>query len=157
MTYYELAQAGIEATLVVDSAAAISMQRKEIDLVIVGADRIARNGDAANKIGTYGLAILAAHHRIPFYVAAPRSTFDFTIASGAEIPIEERAADEVASFGQTRVALEGAKAYNPAFDVTPNHLITAFVTEYGVLRPPYGESLEDLELRPNIGALLAKR
>ena len=155
MTYYELAQAGVDATLVVDSAAAISMQRKEVDLVIVGADRIARNGDTANKIGTYGLAILAAHHRIPFYVAAPRSTFDFNIASGADIPIEERAASEVSNFGETRVALEGAKAYNPAFDVTPNHLITAFVTEYGVLRPPYRESIADLELRPNIGALLA--
>src|SRR5579864_9036968 len=150
LTYYELAQAGVDATLVVDSAAAISMQRKEIDLVIVGADRIARNGDTANKIGTYGLAILAAHHRIPFYVAAPRSTFDFTLANGSEIPIEERSPDEVASFGGTRVALSGANAYNPAFDVTPNHLITAFITEYGILRPPYGESIADLELRSNV-------
>ena len=131
------------------------MQQKEVDLVIVGADRIARNGDTANKIGTYGLAILAAHHGIPFYVAAPRSTFDFKIASGADIPIEERAATEVSSFGEARVALEGANAYNPAFDITPNHLITAFVTEYGVLRPPYGESIADLELRPNMRALLA--
>lgn len=157
LTYYELAQAGVDATLVVDSAAAISMQRKKIDLVIVGADRIARNGDTANKIGTYGLAILAAHHRIPFYVAAPRSTFDFSLATGADIPIEERSAEEVASFGQTRVALEGANAFNPAFDVTPNHLITAFVTEYGILRPPYGESIADLELRPSMRALLAAR
>ena len=147
LTYYELSQAGVDATLVVDSAAAISMQRKEIDLVIVGADRIARNGDTANKIGTYGLAILAAHHRIPFYVAAPRSTFDFDLATGAEIPIEERAAEEVGGFGATRAALPGAQAYNPAFDVTPNHLITAFVTEYGILRPPYGESIADLQLR----------
>jgi methylthioribose-1-phosphate isomerase len=150
LTYYELTQAGVDATLVVDSAAAISMQRKEIDLVIVGADRIARNGDTANKIGTFTLAIVAAHHGIPFYVAAPRSTFDFSIASGREIPIEERPAEEVASFGSARVAREGAKAYNPAFDVTPHHLITAFVTEYGVLRPPYGESIADLELRPKV-------
>jgi len=155
LTYYELTQAGVDATLVVDSAAAISMQRKEIDLVIVGADRIARNGDTANKIGTYALAIIAAHHRIPFYVAAPRSTFDFTLESGRDIPIEERSAEEVATFGETRVASKGANAYNPAFDVTPNHLITAFVTEYGILRPPYGESIADLQLRPNMSALLS--
>ncbi len=157
LTYYELSQAGVDAMLVVDSAAAISMQRKEIDLVIVGADRIARNGDTANKIGTYGLAILAAHHRIPFYIAAPRSTFDFEIASGSDIPIEERAADEVGGFGGTRTALPGADAYNPAFDVTPNHLITAFVTEYGILRPPYGESISDLQMRPTMSALLSGR
>lgn len=153
LTYYELAQAGVDATLLVDSAAAIAMQRKAIDLVIVGADRIARNGDTANKIGTYGLAIAAAHHSIPFYVAAPRSTFDFSIQSGAQIPIEERPAEEVASFGGVRVAQEGARAYNPAFDVTPGHLITAFVTEYGVLRPPYAESITDLETRPNLAAV----
>lgn len=157
LTYYELTQAGVDTTLVVDSAAAISMQRKEIDLIIVGADRIARNGDTANKIGTYGLAILAAHHRIPFYVAAPRSTFDFNLATGADVPIEERSPDEVASFGEVRAALPGAKAYNPAFDITPNHLITAFVTEYGILQPPYGESIADLQMRPNIGALLSSR
>jgi len=90
-------------------------------------------------------------------VAAPRSTFDFTLESGRDIPIEERSAEEVASFGDTRVALPGAQAYNPAFDVTPNHLITAFVTEYGILRPPYGESIPDLQLRPNMNALLSKR
>lgn len=156
LTTYELAQAGVDATLVVDAAAAIAMQRKAIDLVIVGADRIARNGDTANKIGTYSLAILAAHHRIPFYVAAPRSSFDLTLANGSEIPIEERAADEVAGFAQTRTAPEGTQTYNPAFDVTPNHLITAFITEYGILRPPYGESVSDLELRPNIGALMRR-
>jgi methylthioribose-1-phosphate isomerase len=148
LTYYELAQAGVDATLLVDGAAAIAMQRKHIDLVIVGADRIARSGDTANKIGTYGVAIAAAHHRIPFYVAAPRSTFDLSLRSGDDIPIEERPADEVASFGGVRVAPDGAHAYNPAFDVTPGHLITAFITEYGVLRPPYAESLAELELRP---------
>lgn len=150
LTYFELQRAGVDATLLVDAAAAIAMQRKHIDLVIIGADRIARNGDTANKIGTYGIAIAAAHHRVPFYVAAPRSTFDFSIESGAQIPIEERPADEVASFGGVRVAQEGAQAYNPAFDVTPAHLIAAFVTEYGVLRPPYAESIADLEMRPNL-------
>ncbi|HKU67972.1 MAG TPA: S-methyl-5-thioribose-1-phosphate isomerase [Candidatus Baltobacteraceae bacterium] len=156
LTSYELARAGVDATLLVDAAAAIAMQRKAIDLVIVGADRIARNGDTANKIGTYGLAIAAAHHRIPFYVAAPRSTFDFSLQSGAQIPIEERPAEEVVSFGGVRTAQEGARAYNPAFDVTPGHLITAFVTEYGVLRAPYPESIADLELRPNLQGVISR-
>ncbi len=153
LTYYELQRAGVDATLLVDAAAAIAMQRKSIDLVIVGADRIARNGDTANKIGTYGLAITAAHHRIPLYVAAPRSTFDFSLDDGAGIPIEERPASEVVSFGGTRVAQEDAHAYNPAFDVTPGHLIAAFVTEYGVLRPPYADAIGDLEMRPNLSAV----
>jgi methylthioribose-1-phosphate isomerase len=155
LTYFELVQAGVDATLQVDGAAAIAMSRKKIDLVIVGADRIARNGDTANKIGTYGLAILAAHHGIPFYIAAPRSTFDFSMDSGDAIHIEERNAEEVTSFGGTRVAPEGANVYNPAFDVTPGHLVTAFVTEYGVVRAPYLDSIPALELRPRIGALLA--
>src|SRR6185437_14030014 len=130
--------AGVDAVLQADAAAASAMARCGVDLVIVGADRIARNGDTANKIGTYALAILAAHHGIPFYVAAPRSTFDFSIASGDAIPIEERPAAEVTGFAGRSVAPDGAQAYNPAFDVTPAHLITAFVTESGVLRPPYG-------------------
>jgi methylthioribose-1-phosphate isomerase len=155
LTYFELANAGVDATLQIDSAAAIAMARKNIDLVIVGADRIARNGDTANKIGTYGLAILAAHHGIPFYVAAPRSTFDFSMESGASIHIEERAASEVTSFGGTSVAPAGASVYNPAFDVTPGHLITAFVTEYGVIRPPYYETIPALELRPNASAFVS--
>lgn len=150
LTHFELTQAGVDTTLLVDSAAAIAMQRKQIDLVIVGADRIARNGDTANKIGTYGLAILAAHHGIPFYVAAPRSTFDFSIESGEQIPIEERAQAEVGSFGDTLVAMAGAQAYNPAFDVTPGHLITAFVTEYGLVRSPYQETIPQLEYRPRL-------
>jgi methylthioribose-1-phosphate isomerase len=153
LTYFELAQAGVDATLQVDGAAAIAMARKSIDLVIVGADRIARNGDTANKIGTYGLAILAAHHGIPFYVAAPRSTFDFSIDSGASIHIEERAASEVTSFGESAIAPEDTQVYNPAFDVTPGHLITAFVTEYGIIHPPYHETIPALELRPNASAL----
>jgi methylthioribose-1-phosphate isomerase len=148
LNYLELQAAGVEARVMVDSAAATAMKQERIDLVIVGADRIARNGDTANKIGTYGLAILAAHHRIPFYVAAPRSTFDFTFANGGDIPIEERPGEEVASFAGVRVAPEGAAIYNPAFDVTPGHLVTAFATECGVVRPPYAESIADLELRP---------
>jgi len=150
LTYYELNRAGIDATLIVDGAAAVTMQRKAVDLVIVGADRIACNGDTANKVGTYSLAIAAAHHGIPFYVAAPRSTFDFTLRSGADIPIEERPADEVTAYDGTRVAPEGARAFNPAFDVTPGHLITAFITEYGIVRSPYVESIPDLQLRPNL-------
>ncbi|HZZ64409.1 MAG TPA: S-methyl-5-thioribose-1-phosphate isomerase [Candidatus Baltobacteraceae bacterium] len=150
LTYYELTRAGIQATLIVDAAAAITMQRARIDLVIVGADRVAANGDTANKIGTYGLAIMAAHHGIPFYVAAPRSTFDFSLRSGAEIPIEERPASEVTTFGAVAIAPEGARAFNPAFDVTPGHLITAFITEYGVTRPPYPDSVPDLQTRPNL-------
>jgi methylthioribose-1-phosphate isomerase len=154
LTYFELEQAGVDATLQVDGAAAIAMARQAIDLVIVGADRIARNGDTANKIGTYGLAILAAHHGIPFYVAAPRSTFDFGIESGDGIAIEERPAAEVTTLGGTQVAPRDARVYNPAFDVTPGHLVTAFVTEYGIVRSPYLETIPSLEDRPSLRALL---
>jgi methylthioribose-1-phosphate isomerase len=150
LNYLELQQAAVDTVLMADSAAAIAMKRKGIDLVIAGADRIARNGDTANKIGTYALAILAAHHGIPFYIAAPRSTFDFAIGSGDEIPIEERSAEEVSSFAGRRVAPEGAAVYNPAFDVTPGHLIAAFVTECGIIRSPYVESIPQLELRPRV-------
>jgi methylthioribose-1-phosphate isomerase len=150
LNYLELSNAGVDAVLQADAAAAITMARQGIDLVIVGADRIARNGDTANKIGTYGLAVLAAHHGIPFYVAAPRTTFDFAIAGGQEIPIEERAPEEITRVAGVAIAPEGATVYNPAFDVTPAHLITAFVTECGIVRPPYGESIPDLELRPLI-------
>ena len=154
LTTFEAMQVGVPVTLQPDGAAAIAMQRKAIDLVIVGADRIARNGDTANKIGTYGLAILAAHHKIPFYVAAPRSTFDFSIESGEQIPIEERKADEVAGFGGTRTAPDGVDVYNPAFDVTPGRLVTAFITEYGVIRPPYADEIPALEHRPNVSVLM---
>lgn len=143
LTMFELREAGVPCTLIVDSAAAITMQRKAVRAVVVGADRIARNGDTANKIGTYGVAIAAAHHGIPFYVAAPRSTFDFSLDSGEQIPIEERAPDEV------RIAADDA-VYNPAFDVTPGRLITGFITEYGVLAPPYADSVADLEHRPRL-------
>lgn len=157
LNYFELQQAGVDARLIVDSAAAIAMRKHDVDLVIVGADRIASNGDTANKIGTYSLAVLAAHHGIPFYVAAPRSTFDFSIASGEQIPIEERHEDEVIGFAGKRVAPDNARAYNPAFDVTPGHLITAFVTEYGIVRPPYAETVPDLQLRPNVEVLRLSR
>ena len=143
LTMFELHEGGVPCTLIVDSAAAITMQRKAVRAVVVGADRIARNGDTANKIGTYGVAIAAAHHGIPFYVAAPRSTFDFSLQTGEEIPIEERSADEV------RIAAEDA-VYNPAFDVTPGRLVTGFITEYGVIHPPYADAIADLEHRPRI-------
>ncbi len=137
LTMFELREGGVPSTLIVDSAAAITMQRHAVHAVVVGADRIARNGDTANKIGTYGVAIAAAYHGIPFYVAAPRSTFDFSIESGEQIPIEERNADEV------RIAADDA-VYNPAFDVTPGRLVTGFITEYGVLSPPYADAIPDL-------------
>jgi methylthioribose-1-phosphate isomerase len=146
LTEWELRGTGVDAVLQADSAAAVAMAREQIDLVLVGADRIVRNGDTANKIGTYGLAVLASHHGIPFYVAAPRSSFDFSIESGSGIPIEERSAEEVTSFGGIPVARADAAVFNPAFDVTPRHLITAIVTERGVLRPPYQDSIEVLRL-----------
>ncbi len=132
LTAWELERAGIPHAVIVDSAAASMMARGEVDLVVTGADRIARNGDTANKIGTYGLAVLAAHHGIPLYVVAPTSTVDPATATGAEIPIEERDGAEVTA---------RFPAQNPAFDVTPAELITAIVTEAGVHRPPYVESL----------------
>ena len=150
LTMFELAEAGVDAVLQSDSAAATAMAREGIDCVIVGADRVARNGDTANKVGTYGLAILAAHHGVPFYVAAPLSTFDFSLENGNAIPIEQRSAAEVEEFAGTRVAPEGSAVYNPAFDVTPAHLIAAFITEHGVLRPPYGESLSELQYRESL-------
>jgi methylthioribose-1-phosphate isomerase len=143
LTMFELHEAGVPCTLIVDSAAAITMQRKSIVAVIVGADRIATNGDTANKIGTYGVAIAAAHHGIPFYVAAPRSTIDFSLPDGTGIPIEQRAADEI------RIAPDD-DVYNPAFDVTPAALIAGFVTEYGVIKPPYPRTLADLANRPAV-------
>ena len=142
LTAWELVEAGIPTTVICDNMAAVVLRDKKIDAVIVGADRIAANGDVANKIGTYGLSVLAREHGVPFYVAAPASTFDLTLASGAEIPIEERPADEVARpFGCVTVP-EGAEVYNPAFDVTPAANVTAIITERGVLRPPLAESIE---------------
>jgi methylthioribose-1-phosphate isomerase len=147
LTMIELAAAGVPATLIADGAAAATMRLKNVACVIVGADRIAKNGDTANKIGTYGAAVAAAYHKIPFYVAAPRSTIDFTISSGENIPIEERGADEICTFGGVASAPAEAAAFNPAFDVTPGELITGIITEYGVLRHPYSDGLSALAKR----------
>jgi methylthioribose-1-phosphate isomerase len=144
LTAWELMRDGIPATLIADGAAAHYMARGRVDAVVVGADRIAANGDVANKIGTYGLAVLAHAHGIPFYVAAPVSTLDLSIASGEQIPIEERDASEVTTIGGQRVAPEGVRVGNPAFDVTPARYVTAIVTERGVVRAPYAEALRDL-------------
>ena len=141
LTAWELIQLGIPSTLIVDSAAGLLMREREIDCVIVGADRIAANGDTANKIGTYMLAALAKDNQIPFYVAAPISTVDMGLASGDEIPIEERPAEEVTGFGGVTTAPKGIAVRNPAFDITPQGYISAIVTDRGVLRPPYNEAL----------------
>ncbi len=141
LTMWELMRAGVPTTLITDGMAGACMARGMVDVVIVGADRIARNGDTANKIGTYGLAVLARHHQIPFYVAAPTSTLDPSLADGSQIPIEERSAEEVLGFGGTPVAPAGAEVFNPAFDITPAELIAGIVTERGVARAPYGETL----------------
>ena len=137
LTAWELTKEGIPHTVIADVAAASLMARGEVDLVVVGADRIAANGDTANKIGTYGLAVLARAHRLPFYVAAPCSTIDAAMADGRAIPIEERAAREVQELAGRRLTPAGSPAWNPAFDVTPATLITAILTEQGVFRPPY--------------------
>lgn len=136
LTAWELSRDSIPVTLLPDGAAGHLMATRRVDLVVVGADRIAANGDVANKIGTYGVAVLAHRHRIPFYVAAPTSTFDLELASGTEIPIEERDASEVTGYGGIRWAPAGVGAFNPAFDVTPAELVTAIITERGVIRPP---------------------
>ena len=141
LTAWELMQAGIDVTLICDNMAAQVMKEGKIQCVIVGADRIAANGDTANKIGTYNVAILANAHDIPFYVAAPTSTLDFSLKTGDLIPIEQRAAEEVTQGFGYRTAPEGVKVYSPAFDVTPAHLITAIITEKGIAQPPYEESL----------------
>jgi methylthioribose-1-phosphate isomerase len=137
LTAWECVQEGIPHRLIADVAAASVMARGEVDLVVTGADRIAANGDTANKIGTYALAVLAGHHRVPFYVAAPFSTVDPSLATGAAIPIEERAATEVRTVAGALTAPADSPVYNPAFDVTPAGLIAAIITERGVFRPPY--------------------
>ena len=142
LTAWELMRAGVDVTLICDNMAAQVMREGKIQLVLVGADRIAANGDTANKIGTYSLAVLAKAHEIPFYVAAPASTFDLSIPNGEHIPIEQRPPEEITAGFDKPTAPEGVKAYNPAFDVTPAHLITGIVTEHGILRPPYTESIE---------------
>ena len=144
LTAFELSRQGIPVTLITDNMAAWVMHTKRVQAVIVGADRVTRNGDVANKIGTYGLAVLAKAHDIPFYVAAPLSTFDFSMATGAEIPIEERHHDEVFQFAGIRTAPEGISAFNPAFDVTPASLVTAIITEKGIIKAPYGPAINEL-------------
>lgn len=144
LTTWELLRAGIEAVLMPDSAAATVLSRGEASAVIVGADRIAANGDVANKIGTLPLAIAAHEFGVPFYVAAPLSTVDLDTPSGADIPIEERDPNEVTEIAGHRIAPTGVEAFNPAFDVTPNRFVTAIITDAGVARPPYGKSLAGL-------------
>ncbi|WP_044894009.1 S-methyl-5-thioribose-1-phosphate isomerase [Bacillus alveayuensis] len=144
LTTWELMKAGVDVTLITDNMAAQTIYAKGINAIIVGADRIAANGDTANKIGTFGLALLAKAFNIPFYVAAPLSTIDLKTKTGADIPIEERNADEVTHIHGTRIAPAGVKVYNPAFDVTPNELITAIITEKGIIRGNYTEALANL-------------
>ena len=144
LTAWELMQEGIPTTLIADNMAGHLLARGEIDAVVVGADRIAANGDVANKIGTYMVAVLARENAIPFYVAAPLSTIDLSTPTGAEIPIEERPAEEVTNHAGHRLAPAGVEVRNPAFDVTPHRYVTAIVCERGVARPPYTESLRTL-------------
>ncbi len=144
LTAWELQQAGIPLTLITDNMAAHFMRHAGISAVFVGADRVAANGDVANKIGTYGLAVLAHAHNIPFYVVAPRSTIDLTLPDGNAIPIEQRAATEVTTLGGTPIAPAGIQVANPAFDVTPHSYVTALITEAGIARSPYTESLPAL-------------
>ncbi|HEV3010398.1 MAG TPA: S-methyl-5-thioribose-1-phosphate isomerase [Burkholderiales bacterium] len=144
LTAYELVQEGIPCTLITDSMAGHLMSKGEVDVIVVGADRIAANGDTANKIGTYALAVLAKRHGIPFYVAAPISTFDPKIPDGSHIPIEERPAAEVTGYRDTRWAPEGVSVRNPAFDVTPADLITGIITERGVVLAPDRQKLQAL-------------
>ncbi len=144
LTTWELQQAGIPVTLICDSMAALVMREGRVDAVIVGADRIAANGDAANKIGAYGLSVLAREHGIPFYVAAPASTFDLSLADGSQIPIEERDPEEVTRWGDYVTAPDGVDVYNPAFDVSPAENITAIITEKGVIQAPTTEKIAAL-------------
>ena len=141
LTTFELAMDGIPVTLITDGMCSYFMKKGMIDMVVVGADRIAANGDTANKIGTYTVAIAAKYHNIPFYIAAPLSTIDTSIASGKEIPIEERSHEEVTHINGKRICAEGINIINPGFDVTPNELISGIITEKGILRPNYNESI----------------
>ena len=146
ITTWELDQAGLPVTLIGDGMAATVMRQGRVQAVIVGTDRVAANGDVANKIGTYGVAILAKEHGIPFYVAAPSSTIDFATPDGASIEIEERDPDELRRLGERQTAPENIAVYNPAFDVTPAHMVSAIVTEKGVVKPPFEENLRKVVL-----------
>ena len=149
LTAWELMREGVDATLIPDSAAGQLMRQGKVQAAIVGADRIAANGDVANKIGTYSLAVLARENGVPFYVAAPTSTVDLSLTSGGSIPIEERSPDEVTRLGGTRIAPEGVEVLNPAFDVTPHVYVTAIITEKGVAREPYTRALSRLAGAPD--------
>jgi methylthioribose-1-phosphate isomerase len=151
LTAWELHEDGIPLTLITDNMVGHMLKTRQVGAVVVGADRIAANGDAANKIGTYQIAVLAAEHKVPFYVAAPLSTLDLSIPSGEHIPIEERSPEEVTHIQGVRIAPEVAVA-NPAFDVTPARLVTAIITERGVARPPFTESLRGLAKVPTNAA-----
>ncbi len=152
LTTWELHECGIDVVLITDSTAAFVMQQGKINVVIVGADRIVANGDVANKIGTYNVAVLADKHRIPFYVAAPCSTIDLALSTGKEIPIEERDSREITELFGHRIAPAGIGVYAPAFDITPNELVSGIITEYGILRPPYSASIEALLSEHQISA-----
>lgn len=147
LTTFELAMDGIPVTLITDGMCSYFMNKGMIDMVVVGADRIAANGDAANKIGTYTVAIAAKYHNIPFYVAAPLSTIDISISSGKEIPIEERSREEVTHINGKRICAEGVNIINPGFDVTPHDLIAGIITERGILRPDYNKSIAEVFLK----------
>ena len=144
LTAWELQNAEIPMKLITDSTAGSLIRRGEVDIVLVGADRITANGDVANKIGTYPLAVVAHENDIPFYVAAPLSTIDMELEEGDEIPIEEREGDEITRFNDSKVAPKKTETYNPAFDITPNQYISGFVTEEGIIEPPFDEAFEDL-------------
>jgi len=144
MTAFELQAAGLDVTLICDNMAGMVMSQGKINAVITGADRIAANGDTANKIGTYSVAILAKHHNIPFYIAAPSSTVDFSTKSGADIIIEERKSEEITCGFGKQTAPTGIKTYNPAFDVTPHELICGIITEKGIVYPNFTENLQKM-------------
>jgi methylthioribose-1-phosphate isomerase len=144
LTAWEMHQDGIPVTVITDNMSGYLMVKGMVDLVLVGADRITANGDVANKIGTYSLAVLAKEHNIPFYVAAPVSTVDLSLASGSGIPIEERDMAEVTHLAGHQITPTGVKVWNPAFDVTPARLVTAIITEHGIIRPPYPENLKKI-------------
>ncbi len=144
LTAWELMKAGVDVTVITDSTSGLLMQSRQVDLVIVGADRIAANGDTANKIGTYVLAVLARQHGIPFYIAAPTTTIDSNMRNGRNIPIEERNPREITHVGDTRIVPAGVQVFAPAFDVTPGEFITAIITEAGILKPPFLQSIAGL-------------
>ena len=147
ITAYELKENGVPVTVICDNMAATVMSQGKVDAVIVGTDRVAANGDVANKIGTHGVAILAKHFSVPFYVAAPISSIDWKIADGSQIPIEERDPAEISRGSGRQTAPDGGQFYSPAFDVTPAALVTALITERGVVRPPYRENLAAMRPR----------